>query len=82
MLALPKPFVPSLIFKGKAYPRWKHNSLFVLFDSDEEKKTVVVSNVNFSLPLTNRPNKLACLPMTSLTSPYPRAKHLEGPSLG
>ncbi len=71
--ALAKPYMPSLIFKGKAYPRWKHAGLFVLFVSDEEKSfltlTVVVNDVNFSLPLTNRPNKLAYLPMTSLTSP-------------
>jgi len=51
VLALPKPFVPSLIFKGKAYPRWKHASLFVLFVSDAEKcfltLTAVVNNVKF-----------------------------------
>ncbi len=86
MLALAKPFVPSLIFKGKALPRSKHASLFVLLVSDEEKSfltlTVVVNNVKFSLPLTKRPNKLACLPMTSLTSPNPTVKHLKGPSLG
>jgi hypothetical protein len=51
VLALAKPFVPSLIFKGKAFPRWKHASLFVLFVSDKEKSfltlTVVVNNVKF-----------------------------------
>jgi hypothetical protein len=49
VLALAKPFVPSLIFKCKAYPRWKHASLFVLLVSDKEKSfltlTVVVNNL-------------------------------------